>query len=83
MALNVCMQSFPLNQNMLLIVRQQDSTHTPRRTVDATNESFAIHKIFCLNKILLRLTIFVEATQDCVATSHLWQSFLYALLLTA
>lgn len=73
------MQSFPLNQNMLLFVRQQDSTHIPRRTVDATTESFAIHKIFCLNKILLRLTevlAFVEATQEGTATSHLWHSFL-------
>lgn len=80
------MQTFPLNQNTVLIAKKQVSTHTPQRTVDAANTNFAIHKIICLRKILLRLTeapTFVEATQAGVAMSHLWHSFLYALSLTA
>lgn len=73
------MQSLPLNQNSLLIVRKRGSTHTPGRT-DAANASFAVHKI------LLGLTeapTFVEAVQVNGAMSRLRHAFLYAPLLTA
>jgi len=62
------------------------NTYSSKDSLDAASASFAIHKIFCLSKVSLRLTevpTLVEATQAGIAASHLQHSLLYALLLTA